>query len=431
MCAFYKQPDSDTELRSSSKGLLRGSCFGYDMQAMITGPHMNGVRYCAVLILTMLAACGGRSYVYQPLEGADLVARAEKQVAGDVTVFASVLGAEEAEAIFGVPLYKYDIQPVWIKVENGTGGRLRYAPVGTDRFYFSPLEVAWKNRGGFSKDGKQQMQRRFHQLTMERYIPPGESRSGFVFTNLRPGAKGFNVDLFGLEQFHYFTFLLRVPGFVPDYANVDFASIYAPAELVNHDEAGFRGALADLSCCGGNTATDTDGYPINVVMIGKGADLLYALLRANWLETSKNDASVTGDSYLYGRPQDGIFRYGGVLDYGYYELRLWLAPMRLDGQLVWLGQLKRVTDHRWIITRADPDVDNARNFMLQNLWYSQSLPKFGWISGTEVVPVESLWLSFQPEPYFTDGYRGVFWVSGKPVSLLETESADWDVPPFD
>jgi hypothetical protein len=393
--------------------------------------RMSALRWPAILLLGSLAACGGRPYVYQPLETLDLVARAESQADGKVRVSASVPGAAETEAIFGVPLYKKGIQPVWLQVENGSGSRLRYAPVGTDRFYFSPLEVAWKHRGGFSKSGKRQMEEHFHELAMDRYIPAGETRSGFVFTHARPGVKDFNVDLFSPEEFHYFTFLMRVPGFVPDYGNVDFAAMYAPEELTTHDEAAFRAALKDLPCCSSNAAADAEGNPINVILIGAGRDLLYTLLRANWLETSADDASKANDDYLYGRPQDATFRYGSSINDGHYELRLWLAPLRLEDQSVALGQVKYVIDHRWITTRPDPDVDNARNFMLQNLWYSQSLLKYGWISGDEVVPVENWWLSFQDDPYFTDGYRAVFWISGQPVSLLEAVSADWEVLPRD
>ena len=390
------------------------------------------MRLPTLLLLGLLSACGGRPYVYQPLESVELVARAERQVDGGVRVSASVPGADETEAIFGVPLYEQGIQPVWLQVENGSDADLRYAPVGTDRFYFSALEVAWKHRGGFSDDGKLEMEKRFHELTMDRNVPAGETRSGFVFTHARPGAKDVNVDLLSPDNFYYFTFLLRVPGFIPDYANVDFKSIYKAKDVADLDETGLRAALSDLPCCSGETAADTDGDPINIILIGEGKDILYALLRARWVETSGDDASDSRTNFFFGRSQDAIFRYGGsAVDDGSYDLRLWMAPMLIEGKQVWMGQLKHIIDHRWIVRRPDPDVDNAREFMLQNLWYSQSLLKFAWIAGDEVVPVESWWLSFRGDEYFTDGFRGVFWISGDPVSLLETMAVDWDELPFE
>jgi hypothetical protein len=80
--------------------------------------------------------------------------------------------------------------------------------------------------------------------------------------------------------------------------------------------------------------------------------------------------------------------------------------------------------------RIDPDVDEGRNYLLQNVWYAQSLEQVGWMAGSGSVSIESARYDFNSLEYFTDGYRIVIWLSGEPVSLLETRKAAIDDPPF-
>ena len=133
--------------------------------------------------VTVVIACTWRAYIYESVDDVDFRDHSDMQSEGPVRVSASVLGREETEKIFGLSLYDQGIQPVWLEVENKSAVQIRYAPVGTDRFYFSPLEVAYKNRGGYSDEAREEMARRFHRLSMPRYIGAGETRDGFVFTH--------------------------------------------------------------------------------------------------------------------------------------------------------------------------------------------------------------------------------------------------------
>ena len=384
--------------------------------------------FTAVAVIAAFSGCAGRPYTFQSLESVDLGIYADTQTDGDVRVTAAVPGEQDVRDIYGLDLYKSGIQPVWLKIENKSASELRFAPVGTDRSYFSPLEVAWKHRGGYSDEARAKMDERFHNMAMGRYISSGETMSGFVFTHVRPGAKAFNVDLFSPEKIYDFTFLLRVPGFVPDYANVDFDSIYPVEDKVDLDPAGLRDEISTLDCCTIDAATGEVSNPINVVLIGEGIELLYALLRASWTESSAEEAAGAIDQTYYGRKQDAIFRYGGNIKDGYYELRLWLSPNTANGQRMWVGHVKHVIDHPWVNPRPDPDIDIARSFLLQNLWYSQSLSQYGWIAGDPVVPSESNWPGLGKSTHFTDGSRAVLWLSGDPVSLLDVENVGWDKP---
>jgi len=388
-----------------------------------------GLILTLLVVCALLAGCGGRAYVYEPIASTDVQARAESQSEASVRVSAAVLGREEAAAIFGLPLYDQGIQPIWLEIENNGSDQVRYAPVGTDSNYFAPLEVAYTNRSGFSDAARSEMERRFYQLAMPRYIDPGETRSGFVFTHAAYGAKGFNVDLFSSTDSYHFTFLLRVPGFVPDYANVDFDSIYAPDQLTVFEEQHLHEAIKSLPCCSANTSGDEIAGAINVFLVGAGSELLRSLLRSNWIETSAAAAVDKGPAFLFGRQQDAIFRRESRIDDSYYELRLWLAPLMSGEDRIWAGQVRHFYGFGKSTSRTDPDVDHARNYALQSFIYGQALEKLGWVAGEEVVPVQSFWENLIRPAYFTDGHRIVLWLSGEPVSLLDAVALDWDKPP--
>ena len=376
----------------------------------------------------MLVACAGRPYVHESPDSADIRARADSQTERLIRVSASVPGREETEAIFGIDLYDQGIQPVWLEIQNNSESAARYAPVSTDRFYFSPHEVAYKNRGGYSDEARVEMEKYFDSVTMPRFIHAGQTRSGYVFTHVDWGAKGFNVDVFNSGSAHHFSFLIRVPGFVPDYANIDFDKIYSEEDVASYNGDQIYEALKRLPCCSAHADGELDDDALNIVFIGAGKDLLVGLLRSNWLETAAGEAANDEVDYLFDRPQDAIFRYESAVDSSIYELRLWLAPMLVDGEQVWIAQVR----HYYKVggfTVADPDIDNARDFTLQNVIYGQSLSKLGWLSGSEVVPVDTFWQSLVRPPYFTDGHRIVLWLEAEPVSMREIEAEDWDSPP--
>ncbi len=390
---------------------------------------MTDIRLFLVVLAFALAGCGGKAYVYAPVDSGQLIAAAEQQAEGPVRVSAAVPGREDTERIFGIDLYDQGIQPVWLQIHNTGDSLARYAPVSTDPEYFAPLEVAYINRRGYSKEARKAMDERFHTLAMPRYIDPGETRSGFVFTHADPGAKGFNVDVFSGDESYNFTFLIRVPGFEPDYARLNLGEIYAEDDTRDVQGEALREALDTLPCCGGDRPGERDGEPVNLVLVGAGEELLRALLRSGWNETSIEEAAALRPQYLFGREQDAIFRYETIGGDGFYELRLWKAPFNSGADEVYVGQARHF--FRWIgnVTRLDADVDNARNFAAQKFLYGQTIMSNAWIAGDEVVPATSFWDVLINTPYFTDGHRLVMWLSGDPVSMFEIDVRDWDPPP--
>jgi hypothetical protein len=397
-----------------------------------------------MLLGVLLAiACTTKPYVFRKIDAVGFTSRAQTQMERGVRVRVAVPSEDEAEAIFGVRTYDRGVQPVWIEIENGTDQRLRYAPVGTDPDYFSPLEVPYMLRKGFSKEARAEMDARFYRLAMPRIIGAGRSSSGFVFTNTSPGTKTVGIDLFGATTDRSFIFFVDVPGRLPDHANVDFEALYSDDELRSYAQSDLREALAALPCCTSNRTGGGMGLPYNIVLIARGSDVLHALLRAGWYETKRPRGEVALDRAprYFGRVPDAIFRRlrsgpgGAAGESDRNELRLWLAPMEMDGEEVWMAQLKhyigRATqiEQLFIGSRLDPDIDEGRDYMLQLAWYAQSLRKFAWLGGGVVATVDDPRRDSLGAQYFTGGHRVVLWLSGDPISVLEIGYVEWDEVP--
>lgn len=387
-------------------------------------------RLIAAITFCALAGCGSKAFRPAPLDSVDFRSRVQTQSEGNLTVRAAVPGPDETERLFGVPLYERGIQPVWFEVENRGPVRLRFAPTGVDRIYLSPLEVAYLHREGFSGTARAAMERYYHDATMPRFVRPGETKSGFVFTNARPGTKAFNVDLFGADlNDHSFAFFIDVPGFIPDHAEVDFAGLYREDEITDLDAAGLRAGLKLLPGYTTDAAGTAAGEPVNVVFVAHGPDLRSALLRSGWQETAANGESrnspVSQSPYLFGRSADALLRRARGKD-DRNELRIWLAPMRANGRPIWLAQVTHQLPGILGIVYQDPDIDEARDYFLQTLWYGQSLAQIAWRAAVEPVPVSEPVLGFRRRGHFTDGQQLVIWPSSDPVSLLEVKRLRWD-----
>jgi len=397
---------------------------------------MSRVGVIMVAVLALLSACSTTSYRPAALDVDPLRQRAKSQTFEPLTVKAAVPGPAEAEALFGVPLYDHEIQPVWLEISNQGDQNIRFALVSVDPDYFSPLEVSYTLRKGFSKVARQAMDERFHSSAIGRFVKPGETISGFIFTHLSPGTKSFNVDLFGATSAQNFAFFIQVPGFLPDHAEVDFYQLYAEDEISDISTDAFCEHLQVLATVTNDASGNPTGLPVNVVMVGNGRDILRALLRAGWYESAASNSSKdsTGQAVynLYGRKPDAVFRIQRNNSVDRNELRAWLAPVRVDGETVWLAQVTNFVGQRSYIEKVffgahiDPDVDDARSFMLQNIWYSQGLQAFAWSDTGKQVPFEKPGTDFNGNQYFTDGYRAVLWLSGAPYSLLDTTRLEWD-----
>jgi len=390
-----------------------------------------GIRAIVSSLVTAiwLGACATVPYEPVALDSVPFRDLAQTQTSGPVTVRAAVPGPEETQALFDLPLYDSGIQPVWLEVRNDTDSRMRYAPVGTDPDYFSPQEVAYVHRAGFSKEGKVDMNHYFYEMAMPRRIPPGESRSGFIFTHAHPGTKAFNVDLFGASRDNdlSFTFFIDVPGFEPDHSEAYFRKLYGAEQIreLNHDE--LRLELSRMDRHTRDQSGQQQGLPINLVIIGEPQDILQALIRANWAETPRADGEMASTTeYFDGRIADVVFRKNEEATGDRNELRFWLSPMRQAGRPVWFALVTHFIGRGKGRSELDPDLDDASAFFFQDIWYNQGLLQYGWVEAEGAVAFENPQLTFNGSEYFTDGYITTVWLSGAPVSMLDAERLDWD-----
>jgi hypothetical protein len=382
--------------------------------------------------MLFLSACATQSYRYDETPFAAVRERAVTQTSDTVTVSASVPDANEARAIFGVPLYDRGIQPVWLKIVNHGPERMRFAPTSLDRDYFTPLEVSFMHRKGLTEGARQQMDRRFFETAMPRQIPAGETRAGYVFTHVSPGTKSFNIDLFGSASDYSFAFFVAVPGFVPDHAGIDFTSLYQPSEMVDMDLETARRELVEGNLVSSDHTGQKTGFPVNLILVGQGLDVRKALLRAGWTESpaATDEEQIRQAQYLFGRMPDAIFRKKRNQDQDRNKLFLWMAPQRIEGKAVWMAQVShsivRKTRFEQAIFGAliDPNIDDGRDFFVQNMWYSQSLLQIAWLTAREPISFEDRRVSFNESRYFTDGRLAIAWLSGEPVSLTETRIVD-------
>ncbi len=410
----------------------------------------SGHQITVAIALFVVSSCA--SFDPVPLDEVGFLERAQTQQQGKVSITSAVPSAEECEQAFGVDLYKNNIQPVWLEIKNNDSVPLMLIPTLMDPDYFTPLEVAAAYDFG-SEKANEEVDLFFAEQDLGIQVPPGETRSGFIFTNLDEGTKGFVVELVGADQLsRRFTFFIEVPGLRVDHRNINFRELYPAEEFVTHDLMSLRSVLEGLPCCTTNKSGKNQGDPMNLVIIGEPQDIYHAFIRAGWDETETiygGSFSKTAKSFIFGgryrySPVSALYAYGRAQDVALQKarntinernhLRLWMTPLRLDDKAVWIGQISRdigVRFTRKTITthKVDPDVDEARNYLLQNLWYSQGLSMYAYVAGVGAAPYGSPRGNLTGDPYFTDGLRVVMWLSGDSLDMEEIEFLDWETPP--
>jgi hypothetical protein len=404
----------------------------------------------AFACLLLLSACAGSPELVTQIPEGDYRERIQTQQYKSVTVSAAVPSADETAAIFGKRLYKRGIQPVWLKIENSRDESITFLPVGLDPQYYSPLEVA-NIDAGESQTPASLVDQFFLNQSMSLVIPPGERLSGFVFSKLDEGTKAFNVDIIGEDYFNTFTFFIQVPGLQIDHYTVDWRNLYTAEQWVALDKEQIIEEIEKYACCVKDKAGKNTGDPLNLILIGMPKDIYTAFIRAGWDETETVTRAsgwktvksfISGGEYRYSpvsslyvfeRPQDVAFQRARENIHERNHLRLWMSRVTYQGLPVWIGQISRDIGVRFttktITThKIDPNVDETREFLLENLAYAQSLKAFGYVGGVGEVPMNQPRGNLTGDPWFTDGYRLVLWVSSRPVPISDVQFMNWRMP---
>jgi len=157
-----------------------------------------------------------------------------------------------------------------------------------------------------------------------------------------------------------------------------------------------------------------------------------SLLRGGWQETAADSSETAlARTHRYrGRQPDGTFHKSRPDGQERKELRLWLSPIRFGDDLVWIAQVSydmsgATGPKAFEKYRIDPDIDDARKFILQNFWYSQSLAHMGRVGGIPSTTIDAPNRNFSGSEYFTNGQRIVLFISESPVALDEINLLQW------
>jgi hypothetical protein len=95
-----------------------------------------------------------------------------------------------------------------------------------------------------------------------------------------------------------------------------------------------------------------------------------------------------------------------------------MTPLRYQSQPVWIGQVSRdigvrFTWRTWNLTthRIDPDVDEAREYVVEDLMQVGRLEMAGYVPGAPTCDRAAPRRNLTGDPYYSDGKRAVVFLS--------------------
>jgi hypothetical protein len=361
----------------------------------------------------------------------------------------------ESERIFGVRLARHGLQAVWLEIANATEEHLWLDRLQLDPDYYTPLEAAQlvhfamgKRLMAFgllgwlvvpllpllplkllgARAANRQLNRVFRAIGFPAgVISPGKKVSGFLFTPLDEGMKRIEVRLLGRSYSINFPFMVEVPGLMLPHPALPAEGADNIREL---DEAALQLWLERQPRCTSNARGTTEGDPLNLVIVADRASIQECLsawdetesltLATAWktvkafLMESRYRYSPVSPLYIGGRQQDFALQRARLRLNQRLHLRLWTTDVRFGGEPVWIGQVSRdigvrFTPKTWNLTThlIDPDVDEARDYVLDGLRASGRVARIGVVSGVEAAPSTAPRRNLTGDPYFTDGLRAV------------------------
>ncbi len=430
------------------------------------------LRSLLILAITVLMA-GCASWTYAPLSLPDDLRDVQTLQDGKISVSVAILSDQHAETHFGVDLGAEEIQAIWIRVENASDMQLWFLRAALDPDFYPAGEVAILTRRSVRDKDRPALLQRLRDESMRLKLPPGTVTEGFVYAPKALGGRYVDVRLVQdafqaqararaaneegkktgpLEDLEFrFGFALPLPDGIFDYERLDPSSTYPDRELPDLDEAELRTRIEALPCCSMGADNASPGDPLNIALVGDSSDVLNSLARAGWSFTHRitpgsvsrlAGAALSGDSYpvapvsnlnAFGRKQDFALQRARAGIAQRNHMRLWLAPFTYRQQQVWVGQISRdigikLTPNSPSLTThiIDPEVDQAREYLLQSLLAEGFVKAFGFAGGSRAATSEEPALNLVDDPYFSDGKRLVIILSPQPVPYGQVRSLMWE-----
>ena len=414
--------------------------------------------FVAVLLLCSLVMAINffetSSFMPDPNADASFIARAQQKSAAGIKVKMSALGARESQQSFGEDLAKYDIQPVWLSIENDTDEQFVFLPITMDPDYYSPYEVSYRFHGALSFAANRARDEFFLKRQVASILPPHATTTGFIYGVLDAGIKYAHVVVAGNNRIEAFDFALLVPGAAFVGTDIRIDKIYPGKSIGNLQLDSVRTTFAKQICCTTNSEGTRYGDPLNLVIVEGKQDPIVPFIARGWHLARQLNVSSAIDTarafifrdefltspvsplYVFGRKEDLVLQKARSTINERVHARFWLAPYTFENRRVWIGQVSRdigvrLTDQTWNLTthKIAPDVDFDRSYLLQDLAMSGFVEQYGYVDGVGAAPSSAPRTNLTGDPYYTDGLRAVVFLSNQTTSLAAIERLPWEVPP--
>jgi hypothetical protein len=224
--------------------------------------------------------------------------------------------------------------------------------------------------------------------------------------------------LYSHKDVRTFDFFVSIPGVQSEWDRKDLSLIASQVEINVETDAELREVLRGLPCCTQKADGTGAGDPLNLVLIG-GVPILKAFIKAGWDETvfQQDFRTVFGAAYLYGRKPDVQFQKARRKVDSVNLVQLWITPYRYRDEVVVVGSVGR---------NIDPDVDEAVQYVVEDLATVGTVRRFGRVDGVGAVSRENPRNNFVNAPYWTAGQRAVLEISDNPIELEDIEFFPWE-----
>jgi hypothetical protein len=406
-----------------------------------------------IALAAVLAVLNSFEFNPHSSDASTFMARAQQKSAAGIKVNASALGASESLRFFGENLARYNIQPVWLSIENQTDDQLAPIPIAMDPDYYSPYEVAYRFHGLMSFAANRARDEFFLSHQIASILPAHSTTTGFVYGVSDAGIKFAHIVIAGRKRLETFDFALPVPG--PKFVGTDIGAdtLYPGKKIEDLDLGSLRATFAKQVCCTSNAEGTRNGDPLNLVIIESRQSPIVPFISRGWhlarqldfasaIETARafvfRDEFLTSPVsplYVFNRREDFVLQKARSTINERIHARFWLTPYTFEGRRIWIGQVSRdigvrLTSQTWNLTthKIAPDVDFDRTYLLQDVVMSEFVERYGYVDGVGAAPASAPRPNLTGDPYYTDGLRAVIFLSDETMPLVDIERLSWETP---
>jgi hypothetical protein len=251
------------------------------------------VAAAVLLCVSAAAVIFISSFWFNPEPSGDesFIGRAQQKSVPGIKVSVSALSDRESRQSFGENLAKFNIQPVWLSIENTTDDQLVFLPITMDPDYYSPYEVSYRFHGTLSFASNRARDDFFLKRQIASILPPRSNTTGFVYGVLDAGVKYAHIVIAGKNHLNVFDFVLPVPG--PSFVgtNIRAGSIYPDKKIEDLQLDSLRALFAEQACCTTNSDGSRNGDPLNLVIIESKQGAIVPFIARGWHLARKLDVS--------------------------------------------------------------------------------------------------------------------------------------------